>query len=85
MARKKRTTDEVVEVVYERCCGMDIHKASITVCLNIGGKREVREYSTMTDDLLLLVNWLKENNVEMVAMESTGSYWKPIFNQKFRF
>ena len=40
MGRKKRTTDEVVEVVYERCCGMDIHKASITACLNIGGKRE---------------------------------------------
>ena len=80
MGRKKRTTDEVVEVVYERCCGMDIHKASITACLNIGGKREVREYSTMTDDLLLLSNWLGESNVEMVAMESTGSYWKPIFN-----
>jgi len=80
MARKKRATDEVAEIVYERCCGMDIHKASITACLNIGGKREVKEYSTMTDDLLMLAKWLKENNVEMVAMESTGSYWKPIFN-----
>jgi len=80
MPRKKRTTDEVVEVVYERCCGMDIHKDNITACLNIGGKREVKEYTTMTDDLLLLSNWLKENEVEMVAMESTGSYWKPIFN-----
>lgn len=80
MARKKRATDEVAEVVYERCCGMDIHKASITACLNIGGKKEVREYSTMTDDLLHLANWLRESRVEMVAMESTGSYWKPIFN-----
>jgi transposase len=80
MARKKRTTDEVVEVVYERCCGMDIHKDGIVACLNIGGKREVREYTTMTDDLLLMANWLKSNNVEMAAMESTGSYWKPIFN-----
>ncbi|MDR2971726.1 MAG: IS110 family transposase [Bacteroidales bacterium] len=80
MARKKRKTDEVVEVVYGRCCGMDIHKDGIVACLNIDGKREVREYTTMTDDLLLLANWLKSSNVEMVAMESTGSYWKPIFN-----
>jgi len=80
MPRKKRKTDEIVEVVYERCCGMDIHKENIVACLNINGKREVREYSTMTDDLLLLANWLKSKNIEMVAMESTGSYWKPIFN-----
>ena len=80
MPRKKRKTDEVVEVVYERSCGMDIHKDGIVACLNIGGKREVREYTSMTDDLLLLASWLKSENVEMVAMESTGSYWKPIFN-----
>ena len=76
MGRKKRTTDEV----YERCCGMDIHKETIVACLNINGKREVREYSTMTDDLLKLADWLRSSNVEMVAMESTGSYWKPVFN-----
>ena len=59
---------------------MDIHKDDIKACLNIGGKKEVKIYSTMTDDLLTMTKWLKENNVEMVAMESTGSYWKPIFN-----
>jgi transposase len=80
MPRKKRKTDEVVEVVYERCCGMDIHKETIVACLNINGKREVREYSTMTEDLLKMAGWLQSNNVEMVAMESTGSYWKPVFN-----
>jgi transposase len=80
MAQKRRTTDEVEEIVYERCCGMDIHKDDIKACLNIGGKKEVKTYSTMTDDLIKLAKWLKDNDVEMVAMESTGSYWKPAFN-----
>ena len=80
MARKTKTTIEVEEIVYECCCGMDIHKANITACLNIGGKKEVRTYGTMTDELLRMSAWLKDNKVEMVAMESTGSYWKPVFN-----
>jgi transposase len=80
MARRKRVTEEVEEIVYERCCGMDIHKDDIKACLNIGGKKEVKTYSTMTDGLLDLAKWLKENAVQMAAMESTGSYWKPIFN-----
>jgi len=80
MAGKRRTTDEVEEVVYERCCGMDIHKDDIKACLNIGGRKEVKVYSTMTDGLLEMAKWLKENEVQMVAMESTASYWKPVFN-----
>ena len=80
MARKRRKTEEVDEIVYERCCGLDVHKEDVKACLNIGGKKEVRTYSTMTDGLLEMAKWLKENSVEMVAMESTGSYWKPVFN-----
>jgi len=80
MAKKRRKTDEVEEVVYERCCGMDVHKEDVKACLNINGKKEVKTFSTMTDDLLAMAKWLKDNNVQMVAMESTGSYWKPIFN-----
>lgn len=80
MARRTRKTDEVEEIVYERCCGMDIHKEEIKACLNIGGKKEVKTYGTMTDELLSLAKWLKNNEVEMVAMESTASYWKPVFN-----
>ena len=81
MAKKrKRLTDEVEEVVYERCCGMDVHKEDVKACLNIKGKKEVRTYSTMTDELLSMAQWLKDNDVEMVAMESTASYWKPVFN-----
>jgi len=69
-----------VEIVYERCCGLDIHKASITACVNINGKKEIKTFGTMTDDLLQLSAYLKKCDVQMTAMESTGSYWKPIFN-----
>jgi len=73
--------DANMEVVYERCCGLDIHKTIIVACLLISGaKKEIRSFGTMTGDLLELCGWLKLNNVQMVAMESTGSYWKPIFN-----
>ena len=69
-----------MEVVYERCCGLDIHKASVTACVIVGGEREVRKFGAMTDDLLQLTAFLKERRVQMTAMESTGSFWKPIFN-----
>jgi Transposase and inactivated derivatives len=69
-----------MEVVYERCCGLDIHKASITSCVIVGSKREIRTFGTMTGDLLEMTTYLKERDVQMTAMESTGSFWKPIFN-----
>jgi transposase len=77
---KRRKTDEVEEVIYERCCGMDVHKENVVACLNIGGKKEVKTFSTMTHDLFTMAQWLKQNDVQMIAMESTGSYWKPVFN-----
>ena len=69
-----------MEIVYRRCCGLDIHKASITACVYINGKKEKLTYGTMTDDLLQMTAMLKERGVEMTAMESTGSFWKPVFN-----
>lgn len=69
-----------MEVIYERCCGMDIHKDEIVACLIIGGRKEVRSFSTITESLMGLVDWLKEKDCQRVAMESTGSYWKPIYN-----
>jgi len=69
-----------MEVIYERCCGLDIHKASITACVNINGEKEIVTFGTMTDELLRMTAFLKERNVQMTAMESTGSFWKPIFN-----
>jgi transposase len=73
--------DANMEVVYERCCGLDIHKSTIAACVLVTGKKkEIRTYGTMTGDLLELCGWLKEIGVQMVAMESTGSFWKPVFN-----
>jgi transposase len=70
-----------MDMVYKRCCGVDIHKQLVVgCCVNERGKREIRSFGTMTDELLEFCGWLKERKIEMVAMESTGSYWKPIFN-----
>ncbi len=75
-----------MEVVYERCVGLDVHKQSVTACLIVSGqgvkpnpKKEIRAFGTMTDDLLKLSDWLTVNAVTHVAMESTGVYWKPIW------
>jgi len=72
--------EDIMEVIYRRCCGIDVHKKSITACLNAGGNREVREYGTTTRDIKELASWLTENECEMIAIESTGVYWKPLYN-----
>lgn len=69
-----------MEAVYERCCGIDVHKKVIVSCLRIGRKQETREFGTSTSELRELANWLQENNCQIAAMESTGSYWKPVYN-----
>ena len=70
-----------MEVLYKRCGGIDIHKNMMVACVFTSvRKKEIRQFSTMTEDILQLVSWLKETDCEMVAMESTGSYWKPVYN-----
>ena len=69
-----------MNVIYERCCGMDVHKDTIVACVLTGKKKDVRSFSTMTFSLLSLVDWLKSTNCQCVAMEATGPYWKPIYN-----
>ncbi|ALA71871.1 transposase [Geobacillus stearothermophilus 10] len=69
-----------MRVLYERCCGLDVHKKSITACVLTPEGKEIRTFGTMTDDLEELVEWLKQKQVTHVAMESTGVYWKPIYN-----
>ena len=69
-----------MDVIYQRCCGVDVHKKVLVVCLLSGKEKEIRSYGTSTDDLLALLEWLKENDCEAVAMESTASYWKPLYN-----
>ena len=69
-----------MEVVYRRCCGIDVHKKVIVACLNEDGKREVREFGSTTSEIKELANWLSTAGCEMIAMESTGVYWKPLYN-----
>jgi transposase len=74
-----------MEIVYERCCGLDIHKKRIVACLIIpdGNKRrtkEIRTFRTVTSELLALHDWLHEVGCTHIAMEATGVYWKPAFN-----
>jgi transposase len=69
-----------MDVLYTRCCGMDIHKRFVVACLLTPEGKELRQTLTMTADLLALISWLKDQGCEQVAMESTGSYWKPIYN-----
>jgi len=68
------------EVYYERCAGIDVHKKLLVVCLRIGRKSEVREFGTLTHEIREMVAWLKSKGCQMAGMESTGSYWKPIYN-----
>ena len=74
-----------MQVVYQRCCGLDIHKKLIVACLLImssqeGVRKEIRTFSTTLADLYRLRDWLVTNECQMVAMESTGVYWRPIWN-----
>ncbi len=73
-----QTDDDIL--YYERCAGIDVHKKALVVCLRIGRKTESREYGTTTGEIREVEKWLKSNQCQMVAMESTGSYWKPIYN-----
>ena len=69
-----------MDKVYDKCCGIDVHKKLIVVCFRKGNKQEVRDFGATTRELLELAEWLKEGGCEMAAMESTASYWKPLYN-----
>ena len=74
-----------MDVVHERCCGLDVHKKTVVACLLTPGLRggtirEVRTFGTTTRELLALTDWLSAAGCTHVAMESTGSYWKPVYN-----
>ncbi len=73
-----------MQVVYERCCGLDVHKTKVVACLITPGKggkpqKEIRTFGTTTGELNLLSDWLSAAGCTHVAMESTGVYWKPVY------
>ena len=69
-----------MDKVYDICCGIDVHKKLIVACLRKGNKNVIREFGATTKELLTLADWLRESGCKMVAMESTASYWKPLYN-----
>src|ERR1700739_2289235 len=73
-----------MELLYRRCCGLDVHKETVVACLRLvsDGKvtTEVRTFQTTTANLLRLSEWLAENECTHVAMEATGVYWKPVWH-----
>jgi transposase len=69
-----------METIHERCAGLDVHKQTVVACARTPGKVETRTFGTGTSDLLELSDWLISQGVTHVAMESTGDYWKPVFN-----
>src|SRR5262245_61899645 len=74
-----------MDVAHSHCCGLDVHKDQVVACLLTPGSgakpaEEIRRFGTMTADLRELRDWLVANGCAVVAMESTGPYWKPIWN-----
>lgn len=69
-----------MEILYTCCCGIDVHAANVVACLIKGNHKTIHTFSTMTSDLLRLRDWLVAEGCQKVAMESTGVYWKPVFN-----
>jgi transposase len=74
-----------MSVLYERCAGLDVHKLTVVACLMLTSAtgtltKEVRTFATTTAGLLALADWLSLHEVTHVALESTGVYWRPIFN-----
>ncbi len=77
-----------MDVVFTRCAGLDVHQKSMTACRMVPGPTgqegegiaELKTFGTMTRDLLALADWLTEASMTHIAMESTGEYWKPVYN-----
>jgi len=73
-----------MKLLYQRCCGLDVHKETVVACLRLVSDgqvtTEVRTFQTTTADLLRLSKWLAENECTHVAMEATGVYWKPVWH-----
>ena len=73
-----------MEVLYRRCCGLDVHKETVVACLRLvsSGKvnMELRTFETTTASLIALSEWLAQNGCTHIAMEATGIYWKPVWH-----
>ena len=79
-----------MDVLYPRCCGIDVHKRTVVACAIVPGpegqpSKTIRTFGTMTDELLELADWLAGEGVTHVALEATGVYWKPLVRHEALF
>src|SRR5215204_3273491 len=72
--------EDAMEIIHACCCGLDVHARTVVACLIKHGRKQTRTFSTMTDELLRLSDWLVAEGCAHAAIESTGVYWKPVFN-----
>jgi transposase len=77
--------DAAMQVVHPVCCGLDVHQATLTACLRHASDdgqstTELREFGTVYSELLALSDWLVDQHCPVVALESTGVYWKPVYH-----
>jgi transposase len=81
----RKDDSRIIRIVHPICCGLDVHKESVSACVifpdsNGDEQFEVKVFGTFTDDLIRLREWLLEHDCPVVAMESTGIYWRPVHN-----
>ena len=74
-----------MEVLYERCCGLDVHKKTVVACVMITSpngrvQTSVRTFGTTTADILDLRDWIDNQQISHLALESTGIFWRPLYN-----
>jgi transposase len=69
-----------LEVLFPRCCGLDVHQKTVVACVKTPEGKETRTFKTMTEEILELADWLATKGVTHVDMESTGVFWQPIYN-----
>jgi transposase len=69
-----------MQIVHDTCCGIDVHAKTAVACLIKQGRKQTLTFSTMTADLLRLLDWLVTEGCTIIAIESTGVYWRPVFN-----
>lgn len=69
-----------MQIIHDTCCGIDVHAKTVVACLIKQGRKQTRTFSTMTADLLRLLDWLMAEGCAIIAIESTGVYWRPVFN-----
>ena len=77
---RQRRQERAREVVDESCCGLDVHATTVVACVSKKGRRELRAFATMPEELLRLGEWLAPGGCTQVASARTGVYGKPVFN-----